>query len=221
MEAENESLIDKLRRKTTVELLHMRAEGDMLADEWHALIETVLRERGENVPPFPTAPIVIEKMRQPMKGDAFLCGMLVVASMGLSRMTAHSAYGLVASLLFVGYFLIKHMRNAALPPKQYAEEQAANEANALGLDELMKCAADGNSARVKELLAFHAFDINARSANGSTALFYAARNGHEEIVALLLGAGADPTIKNDKGSTASDIAVRYGHANLQSTLRQG
>lgn len=212
MEIKQETLIDKLRDKTSDQLLHMRAEGDMLADEWHVLIETVLRERGEVIPDMPTQPIFIERERKSTKGDVLVCALIGGASIVVSKMIAHSEIGLIISLLCVGYLFIKHMRNSTLLPEQLAEEQAVEEANRLGLNELMKCAADGNVVRVQELLAFRAMNVNARSATGSTALFYAARNGHTEIIELLLQAGADSSIKNDKGATAADIAHKFGHA---------
>ena len=48
--------------------------------------------------------------------------------------------------------------------------------------------------------------IDAQDAEGRTALMYAAEHGREERVAELLKAGADPSVADKKGKTASDYA---------------
>lgn len=78
------------------------------------------------------------------------------------------------------------------------------------------CAADGRTLLgkivswgsnycVERLLKFPV-DINAKTANGDTPLILAARSGYEEIVKLLIDAGADLRHKNAEGRTALDIA---------------
>ena len=52
-----------------------------------------------------------------------------------------------------------------------------------------------------EVLATHGADVNAQDENGWTALHYAVRDDHLDVVDLLLAAGADRSIKNDKGLT--------------------
>jgi len=49
-------------------------------------------------------------------------------------------------------------------------------------------------------------DPNATAAGGVTPLHRAVRNRCSGAVETLLGAGADPDLRNDKGSTASDLA---------------
>jgi hypothetical protein len=49
-------------------------------------------------------------------------------------------------------------------------------------------------------------DPNAAAAGGVIPLHRAVRNRCSAAVAALLGAGADPGLENDKGSTASDLA---------------
>ena len=52
-----------------------------------------------------------------------------------------------------------------------------------------------------------------------TALMYAARNvAHPEVVSVLLGAGADPTLKNSDGQTAKDIALAHNHVDAVAML---
>jgi hypothetical protein len=50
--------------------------------------------------------------------------------------------------------------------------------------------------------------IDASSPNGTTPLMMAAQYGSDEAVSLLIAEGADPTIKNDLGLTATDFADR-------------
>ncbi|HVL45983.1 MAG TPA: ankyrin repeat domain-containing protein [Acidovorax sp.] len=57
------------------------------------------------------------------------------------------------------------------------------------------------------LLENHAY-IDAASPNGTTPLMMAAHYGSAEAVQLLLDEGADPTLKNQLGLTATDFALR-------------
>lgn len=57
------------------------------------------------------------------------------------------------------------------------------------------------------LLENHAY-IDAASPNGTTPLMMAAHYGSIEAVQLLLEEGADPTLKNQLGLTATDFALR-------------
>ena len=57
------------------------------------------------------------------------------------------------------------------------------------------------------LLEHHAY-IDATSPNGTTPLMMAAQYGSGDAVQLLLKEGADPTLKNQLGLTASDFALR-------------
>ena len=64
---------------------------------------------------------------------------------------------------------------------------------------------------VRLLLEHHAY-IDASSPNGSTPLMMAAMYGHSGVIAQLLEAGADATIKNEQGLSAMDFAHRAGRA---------
>ena len=74
-------------------------------------------------------------------------------------------------------------------------------------------AAEGGRAHCAELLLNEADTramqepvANARDEHGQTALMLAAYNGHDEVVKVLLGAGAEPRLRNKDGSTAEDFA---------------
>ena len=45
-------------------------------------------------------------------------------------------------------------------------------------------------------------NLNVKTGSGNTSLHYAALNGNNKIIKILLDAGADPKIKNDQGQTA-------------------
>ena len=50
-------------------------------------------------------------------------------------------------------------------------------------------------------------DVEARDADGWTALMRAAKNGDADVVLALLERGADVFARNDAGHTAMDIAM--------------
>jgi len=59
-----------------------------------------------------------------------------------------------------------------------------------------------------EILLEHSAYIDAESPNGSTPLMMAAMYGNADCVRLLLESGADPTLKNQLGLSASEFAQR-------------
>jgi ankyrin repeat protein len=60
--------------------------------------------------------------------------------------------------------------------------------------------------------------IDAASPNGTTPLMMAAMYGSPSSVKLLLEAGADPTIKNDKAMLASDFARQAGKTESEQVI---
>jgi ankyrin repeat protein len=65
-------------------------------------------------------------------------------------------------------------------------------------------------------------DVNLRSADGTTALHWAAYNDDVELVARLLKAGADPNVANDYGSTPlGEAAVAANTAVIKTLLDAG
>jgi ankyrin repeat protein len=69
-------------------------------------------------------------------------------------------------------------------------------------------AASSAKKSIIEILLNHSAYIDAESPNGSTPLMMAAMYGNAECVRLLLEGGADPTLINQAGLTASDFAKR-------------
>jgi len=61
-------------------------------------------------------------------------------------------------------------------------------------------------------------DPNLKNVNGATALHLSAMWGHDDVVALLIDAGAKLKTKNTKGRTALEVAVRNGHDNIGKML---
>lgn len=60
--------------------------------------------------------------------------------------------------------------------------------------------------------------IDAASPNNTTPLMMAAMYGNPSAVKLLLEAGADPTLKNDKGMNATDFARQVGKAESEQII---
>lgn len=82
-------------------------------------------------------------------------------------------------------------------------------------------AAAAQSVAIARLLLQHGAPVNARQGGselGFTPLMEAAFNGQSDMIALLLGYGADPTLRDDKGLTAADYARQNGHAILADRL---
>ncbi|XP_078531581.1 NAD-capped RNA hydrolase NUDT12 [Lissotriton helveticus] len=85
-------------------------------------------------------------------------------------------------------------------------------------------AALGDAARLSVLLCHASSIINETAKNGWTALMYAARNGHFDVVQVLLKYGCDKSLVNKSKQTALDIAKFWGHkhvANLLASIKGG
>jgi ubiquinone/menaquinone biosynthesis C-methylase UbiE len=76
---------------------------------------------------------------------------------------------------------------------------------------LHDAAAAGDTQRAAVLTAAGTDALDLLSADGWTALHLAAHLGHSEIVALLLEARADPTLRNEAGKTPLDLAREGNH----------
>jgi uncharacterized protein len=90
---------------------------------------------------------------------------------------------------------------------------AAAAQGALTTDPLVEAARGNDAARVQTLLAGDG-DVNARSADGTTALHWAVHNDNERLVEQLIAAGADVNARNDYGSTPMSEAAVLGNAAL-------
>jgi ankyrin repeat protein len=95
---------------------------------------------------------------------------------------------------------------------------AGAEVNFFGWPPLAYAAYNGHTEIVEYLIKRGA-DVDAKTENGSTALFFAARFGHIETVRALLKHQADPTIVNDNDETAVDWALKGKNTDIEDILR--
>ncbi|OXB79347.1 UNVERIFIED_CONTAM: hypothetical protein H355_008152, partial [Colinus virginianus] len=86
------------------------------------------------------------------------------------------------------------------------------------VSQLHSFAAVGDAARLKALLSRSPSIVNATAGNGWTALMYAARNGHFDVVRILLEGGCDRSIVNKSRQTALDIAKFWGYKHIADLL---
>eukprot|EP00899_Mesostigma_viride_P020629 jgi/Mesvir1/28568/Mv03459-RA.1 len=86
-------------------------------------------------------------------------------------------------------------------------------------DALVKCASEGESAKVAAMLAL-GFDqfVETPDKNGDRVLHYAARNGHAEVVSLLCMARSCVNAKGVYGRTPLHIAAFGGHLEVVDIL---
>ncbi len=83
---------------------------------------------------------------------------------------------------------------------------------------LLAAAARGDSFQMRRLFAMGA-DVDARSSeNARSALIHAVINGHADILALLLGAGADLSAAGSDGWSALHVAVKLGRMDMVKAL---
>ena len=213
--------VEQFRDHSTEYLLERRALGpDGLVPEAHAAIEHLLRERNVPIPPMPSRPIAIDSAPEPHRSAVARNVVLVVAGLiavAVAKQFAVTWVGLLFTAAVGIYLVIEWVRRQGLTATQRATEDEERQASRDGLSDLMRSAAAGDSARVRELIAYGA-RVNEKSGIGSTALMYAAKNGHEDIVRQLLQAGADPTVRTSKGGTAADFAQKAGHASIAQLL---
>lgn len=73
-------------------------------------------------------------------------------------------------------------------------------------------------ADVTRLLIEHGADVNAAQAAGYRPLHQVAAAGRDDLVRILLDAGADKTARCDQGKTPADYARERGHASAAAML---
>jgi ankyrin repeat protein len=81
------------------------------------------------------------------------------------------------------------------------------------LKDLLRAVKTGNTAQVRALLDADPALVNARDAEDSTPLHYAAWKGHPEVTALLLERGADVHAQNTIGHWGGTPLHAAAHAN--------
>jgi ankyrin repeat protein len=79
--------------------------------------------------------------------------------------------------------------------------------------EIIKAAKAGAAGRVKELIRQDAALISARDSDGSTPLHCATWKGHQNVVELLLGLGADVNAENNNDHWGTTPLHAAAHAN--------
>lgn len=85
---------------------------------------------------------------------------------------------------------------------------------------LMRAAKFGRLQCCMCLLQSFPDSVNIQNSSGFSALHYAAFNGHEEIVFLLVAADADPSLRNIYGETALDAAKKGRHLTLAKKMEE-
>lgn len=79
--------------------------------------------------------------------------------------------------------------------------------------EIIKAAKSGDAERVSALLAHDKSLVKARDKDGSTPLHCAVWKGHQQVVALLLEAGADVNAQNENDHWGTTPLHAAAHAN--------
>ena len=80
-------------------------------------------------------------------------------------------------------------------------------------------AAYAQTPALKYMLENTRLDVNGTNVLGATPLHLAARQGHVNVVDILLAAGANPNAKAERGRRPSDMARRRGHTALAERLK--
>jgi Ankyrin repeats (3 copies) len=80
--------------------------------------------------------------------------------------------------------------------------------------QIIKAAKAGDVSTVKALLAADASLVEARDSDGSTPLHCATWKGHQNVVVVLLDAGADVNAVNQNGHWGTTPLHAAAHANL-------
>jgi ankyrin repeat protein len=96
-----------------------------------------------------------------------------------------------------------------------------NTKDTYGATALHLCSLHGKTTCVEKLLQIDGIELNGRDCMGRTPCFFAARNGHSEILDLLLAEGADRELAAENGETPLMKAASCGHLEcLQVLLRE-
>jgi len=111
----------------------------------------------------------------------------------------------------------------------YPEAPKDGKPDAMGMTTLHRAAQDGDVERVRQQLAAGKADVNVRVRSnerrspewGSTPLHYAVRDGHADVVKLLIDNGADVNAANDRGVTPLHRAIACDGAMAKLLIERG
>jgi len=84
---------------------------------------------------------------------------------------------------------------------------------------IQTCLGNYRQMEMIKLLLDKGAEINHQGNNKATCLFYVAAAGHTEVVRELLNRGADPKIRDSKGKTALDRALKNNRKEVATLLR--
>lgn len=214
--------LEEFREFDTDFLLGRRALGlEAMSTEAHEAIEQVLKERGVDCPPIPTAPIVLAAQTRGVKSPQWLsvAGGVVTMLVGgvFIEFFKHTKVGIAVGTAGLAWMLFAWLWRQSLDPNARAAYDDKKAIADGALTDLMQAAGVGDVVRLQELIRY-GVNVNQQSLSGSTALMFAARNNHVVVVRILLAAGADSQIKTDKGNTARTFAEKAGHQQVLQVL---
>ncbi|MEJ2174520.1 MAG: ankyrin repeat domain-containing protein [bacterium] len=122
---------------------------------------------------------------------------------------------ILALITLVGVSLINYvvkMLPTGLEPKPKESSPEAIFAMFYGIDK-------NNVAYAAKVLAMN-FDPNLHNDKGYTPLAFAAMKGNPRMVELLLRSGANPNMQTREGDTPTELALRFGHADIADRLKR-
>ena len=137
------------------------------------------------------------------------------AAAATARANSRSADGwplLHLAAAFANEATVRTLLDAGADVLQYAQTPMRNQA----LHAALALSKDAGTVR---LLIEHGADVNAAQAAGYRSLHQAAVAGREDLVQMLLDAGADPSQRCDRAKTPAEYATERGHAAVAAMLR--
>ncbi|PAA82992.1 hypothetical protein BOX15_Mlig025226g3 [Macrostomum lignano] len=112
-----------------------------------------------------------------------------------------------------------HHQSMDIQDSNVASEVSVTSPSSSALDEdLREASAQGDEERVASLLAAGAGVNSVNRVNGWTALHWAAKRDHAHIVSLLLGSGANASIKSAAGKSPADVCTSPKLAKLLNSV---
>lgn len=191
--------------RITILMALLLAAGGVAADEVRALVTAVRLDNPVSVKKL-LANGVSPNAIDPISGEPVLVAAL--------RENAGSAAAVLLTHKNIDLELKAPNGNTALMMAAFKGDKASVNAllargavvNQKGWAPLHYAAAGGDSGIVALLLDKHAY-IDAESPGKQTALMIAAREGHEQVVDLLLQEGADARLANTDNMTAAQLAL--------------